>query len=85
MISGIDDTNVDLNKFNGSNENLVKWISPAGVAPLVPPQPETASVKVDITAPENVSVNGSSVSAKKRRRRIFIERRPDVPREWEDE
>ena len=89
VISGIDDTNVDLNKFNGSNENLVKWISPAGVAPPIPPQPETASVKVDITAPENVSVNvsvnGSSVSAKKRRRRIFIKRRPDVPREWEDE
>jgi hypothetical protein len=81
---GIDDTNVDLNKFNGSTENLVKWISPAGAVPPIPPRPETASVKVDITAPENVlvdvSVHGSSVSAKKRRRRISIERGPDVRR-----
>jgi lysozyme len=35
-VNGIDDSNVDLNRFNGSNDELVAWISGAGFAPQTP-------------------------------------------------
>jgi lysozyme len=40
-IPGIDDSYVDLDQFNGSDENFLKWINPAGAAPLIP-QGQTA-------------------------------------------
>lgn len=83
VVDGIDDTYVDLNEFNGTNEDLVAWISPSGAAPEpVPPEPKE-DVLVDIFAPANVevkvSVNGTKVQLKKRRRRLVkIPRGPDL-------
>ena len=54
VVDGIDDTNVDLNRFHGSNENLVRWISPAR-APK--PQPDEQVVAIDITVPHGVAVS----------------------------
>lgn len=85
-IDGINDSYVDLNRFNGSDEELLAWISPSGHAPEPPepPQPET-SVQVAITAPQdvqvNVTVNGSSVGRIRRpRNRLLIPRGPDLRR-----
>jgi GH25 family lysozyme M1 (1,4-beta-N-acetylmuramidase) len=63
VIPGINDTYVDLNRFNGNDQEFLAWISPTG-APPKPPQPDDSSVvNVAITAPEDikvqVSVNGS--------------------------
>ena len=58
-IDGIDDAHVDLNRFNGSDRELVDWINPAGRAP----QPKSDQVSIDITVPDNVelkiSINGN--------------------------
>ncbi|MBO4221933.1 glycoside hydrolase family 25 protein [Bradyrhizobium neotropicale] len=82
-VEGISDTNVDLNRFDGTNDQLVRWISPEGRAPLPPPQPGEV-VRVDITAPKsvsvNVTVNGGDVATRRRRprRRLLIPHGPDV-------
>lgn len=66
-IDGIGDNYVDLNRFNGSDENLVKWISPAsGVEPVPPgPEPEAAAVYLNVTTSGpvavNISVNGEMI------------------------
>jgi lysozyme len=77
-VNGIDDTNVDLNRFNGSNDELVTWISPAS---FVAPTPEAESgepVTVDIMAPGSIpvlaSVNGKDAPRRRRRRRLLIPR-----------
>ena len=61
-IDGIDDTNVDLNRFNGTPDNLIKWIGPADVIPQ--PEHDQVPVSIDITVPNNValtiSVNGET-------------------------
>ena len=85
-IPGIDDNYVDLNNFNGSAVEFLKWISAASGAPI-PPEPPTPSetVNVAITAPENVavqvSVNGSSSIARRRHRILRPAKRgPDILR-----
>lgn len=40
VIPGIDDTYVDLNNFNGTEDEFLKWISPAGSKPPKPPKPK---------------------------------------------
>ncbi|WP_051396727.1 glycoside hydrolase family 25 protein [Bradyrhizobium elkanii] len=82
-VDGIDDTNVDLNRFDGDNDELVRWISPAGFAPPKPPEPEPSeAVIVDITAPTNlpvlVTVNGAEVQQRRRRPRLRVPRGPDL-------
>jgi lysozyme len=37
-IPGIDDSYVDLDNFNGSNDNFLKWIGPVGKAPVPAPE-----------------------------------------------
>ena len=84
-IPGIDDDYVDLNKFNGSDENFLKWISPAGSAPVPPTPPEpTEQVEVAITAPDDVqvrvSINGRAIKRKLGVLRRAVRRGPDVHR-----
>jgi lysozyme len=80
VVDGISDTNVDLNKFNGDNDALVKWISPAGSTPK-PPLPSQDVVIVDITAPQSVhvsvTVNGAETGQARRTRR-YIRRGSDI-------
>lgn len=49
---------VDLNTFNGSKENCLKWFGPVGQEPAPPPEPEPAKpvVIVNIQAPTGVEV-----------------------------
>lgn len=56
VVDGISDSNVDLNEFNGSDDELVAWMSPAGVQPQPVPPPVVEQVTVDITAPSSVHV-----------------------------
>ena len=62
-VDGIDDSYVDLNRFDGSDDELVKWISPAGR--ILPPRP---SESVD-AAIVKVTVNGNGARTRRRRRR----------------
>jgi lysozyme len=55
-IPGINDAKVDLNEFNGSDENLIKWIGPAGKEPAPTPTPDK-EVTISINAPDDVTVN----------------------------
>lgn len=80
-IPGIDDGYVDLDNFNGNDENFLKWISPAGIAPPLPPLPEPSeTVAVAISAPANVSVQVSinGQAARKPRIRRKVKRGPDI-------
>lgn len=52
-MDGIENANVDLNRFNGSDEQLLKWISPGAVIPT--PDADKV-VLVEITAPPGVVV-----------------------------
>ena len=83
-IPGIDDAYVDLNNFNGSAEEFMAWISPAGEAPPIPVPPHPGDRLVDITvdAPEgvtvNVTVNGVTNTYRPKRRRHRWRRGPDI-------
>ena len=87
-IPGIDDAYVDLNNFNGNDQNFIRWISPAGQKPPKPeppkPQPEPAEgiVRVAITSPKGVfvkvTVNGRTPLRRMGRR--LIKRGPDILR-----
>jgi lysozyme len=52
-VDGIPGTAVDLDRFNGTNDELLQWISPA---PSVP-QPDLPEVAIDISVPEGVLVS----------------------------
>lgn len=82
-IDGIDDTNVDLNYFNGDDEKLVGWITPGGKPARLPPPP-TDTVDIAVSAPDNIAVNvtlnGQAIRPRQRRRRLLIPRRPDLLR-----
>jgi lysozyme len=54
-LDGIDGTAVDLNRFNGSDQELLDWISPTAVEPI-PPKPAVSEVLVEITAPPDVKI-----------------------------
>ena len=57
-VDGIDRSLVDLNRFNGSDEELLTWISPAGGVEPVPPEPsELSRVYVNISTTGEVEVN----------------------------
>ncbi len=62
-VDGIDGSLVDLNRFDGTDDELLAWISPAGAGPG--PTPEVAAVTVALQVPANVvlsiSVNGEVV------------------------
>jgi lysozyme len=84
-IPGIDDSYVDLDNYNGSAVEFLKWINPKGSAPPEPspgPLPDSSMVNVAITAPENVtvqvSINGNAVRRPRIRRKV--RRGPDVLR-----
>jgi lysozyme len=52
-VDGIPGTAVDLDRFNGGDDELLQWISPA---PSVP-QPDLPEVAIDISVPEGVLVS----------------------------
>jgi lysozyme len=52
-VDGIDGSAVDLNRFNGSDAELLRWISPAA-DPV--PVPDRSEVLIEVTAPPNVKV-----------------------------
>lgn len=54
-VDGITGSLVDLDRFNGSDEELLTWISPAGEQPK--PMPEAAAVYLNLTTTGQVSVN----------------------------
>lgn len=66
-IDGVDGSTVDLNRFNGSDENLIKWINPADDGEPAPgPEPEPSeSVHINIQTSEHVvitvAVNGEII------------------------
>jgi lysozyme len=64
-IDGINDAYVDLNRFDGTDKELIEWISPKGGGVRPKPEPDS-EVVVDITAPDGVTVtikvNGVEVS-----------------------
>jgi hypothetical protein len=54
---------VDGNKFNGSDENCLKWFGPAA-EPAPEPQPEPgvgAFVSISVSGPVTITVNGVEV------------------------
>ncbi|MFH0298369.1 glycoside hydrolase family 25 protein [Bradyrhizobium sp. 31Argb] len=81
-IDGIDDTYVDLNEFNGDDEKLVSWISPAGRKPTPPTPPPREKVDISIAVSGDVAVtvtvNGDPVPTRRRRRRLLIPRGADL-------
>lgn len=61
-VPGINDSYVDLDRYNGEAVQFLKWINPAGATPPLPPEPpapDASMVNVAITAPENVQVRVS--------------------------
>lgn len=65
-VTGIDGSLVDLNRFNGSDAELLEWISPAGSVAPVPPKPsEMASVHFNVATmgmvEVTIAVNGEVV------------------------
>lgn len=67
-VDGISGSEVDLDRFNGSNENLLKWFGPADAEPEPAPEPESV-VEINITAPDHVSIkvviNGGMITGAK--------------------
>lgn len=67
-VDGITGSTVDLNRFDGSNENLLKWISPATKPVEAEQKPAAAKLPVSmaLTIPDNVAltitVNGKIVA-----------------------
>lgn len=59
-LDGIEGSTVDFNRFNGSDEALLKWMGPAdgGVRPEPEPEPEPKplKVKIEITSPPGVEI-----------------------------
>lgn len=56
QIAGVDGQ-VDINRFNGSEENCLKWFHPdAEPAPAPAPTPSQKCVKIEINTPEGVEI-----------------------------
>ncbi|BBZ93111.1 hypothetical protein BRDID11004_59900 [Bradyrhizobium diazoefficiens] len=82
-IPGIDDSYVDLDNFNGTDANFLKWINTKGGFPMPVPPPEPSElVRVAITAPEHVDMRVSINGRPARRPSILRKARrgPDVLR-----
>src|SRR5262245_47350419 len=60
-VSGVDG-DVDLNTFNGSRDNCIKWIGPVPQEEPVPPPTEVATVSITTSGDVQVIVNGVPVS-----------------------
>lgn len=64
-LDGIEGSAVDLNRFNGSDDELLKWIAPAGEQPQPMPDPDLIPISVALTIPDDVaitiSINGEVI------------------------
>jgi lysozyme len=56
-INGVSGSLVDLNRFNGSDDQLLAWIKPAGSVQPPKPAPEMASVHLNIVTSGEVAVS----------------------------
>lgn len=86
-VPGVDGSLVDLNRYNGTDEEFLEWISVEGEAPPHShPRPPKLVVDVAVRAPQgvdvNVTVNDKVVDFKKGRIRSWIagRRGPDIER-----
>lgn len=90
-IPGVDGSYVDLNEYNGNDDQFMEWILPAKAPrpPVPPPRPDAKTVVVDITAPEGVNVavnvNGATIADGARRNKLLqalraARRGPDIVR-----
>jgi len=81
-IDGISGSLVDLNRFAGSDAELIRWISPAGETPPKPqPKPPVKpkeEVLVAVTASDNVRVTISLNGKPAQRQKICFRRGPDT-------
>lgn len=79
-VAGIDGGYVDLNNFQGNDQEFLEWISPTGATPKPPqpdpdPLPSQGLVKVNIIAPQGIRV---AVSVNDRLRLNLLRKRgPD--------
>jgi lysozyme len=61
-VNGIDGSLVDLNRFNGSDAELLTWISPAGsIKPPKPVPPVPAQIDITVIGNVTISINGKVV------------------------
>lgn len=56
-VDGITGSLVDLDRFDGSDAELLQWISPAGKQPAPKPEPEAAAVYIALNTTGPVSIN----------------------------
>jgi lysozyme len=56
QVDGIYGSEVDLNQFNGTDDELIEWITPKGTLPPAPPQPSRDTVYITVRGPENIKV-----------------------------
>jgi len=59
LVDGITGSAVDLDRFNGPDDALLKWISPATAIirpPASPIEPETVPVSIALTIPDHVAL-----------------------------
>jgi len=56
-VDGITGSLVDLDRCNGSDAELLQWISPAGKQPMPNPEPEAAAVYIVLNTTGLVSIN----------------------------
>jgi lysozyme len=57
-VPGITDNQVDLNRFNGSDENLVKWIGPVTTGIVTPPKPPEVAIDEQPVPTINIVTTG---------------------------
>jgi lysozyme len=71
QVDGIYGSEVDLNQFDGPDDELIEWISPEGAAPPRPQPPPGDTVFVNVIAPDNIKiqvhVSGARVLGEARR------------------
>src|SRR5262245_60338429 len=56
------DGDVDLNEFNGSKDNVTKWIGPVSKEEPVPPPAEVATVDIVAQGAVQITINGAPVN-----------------------
>lgn len=80
QIDGIYGGEVDLNRFNGSDDELLAWIKADSAVPVPPPRPvrPKATVDVMISAPPEVKVNVLVNGGEVKRRGLLVPRGPDL-------
>jgi lysozyme len=61
-VNGIDGSLVDLNRFDGTDDELLAWISPAGSVKPPKPKPVPAQIDITVIGDVTISINGKVVT-----------------------